>query len=62
MNTETKHLVKLNLRVSPDVAEGLERLAKADARTLCGYMRLVLAEHVRAELEYLELNGGRKPR
>lgn len=40
---------KLTIRISENLKEEIQRLAEADRRTVAGYLRLVLSEHVEKE-------------
>lgn len=44
-----KKLNPISIRLEPDVKVRLERLAKADDRTLSAYINRVLRQHVEAE-------------
>jgi predicted transcriptional regulator len=38
----------VSFRIRPDIKEGLQRLAKADRRTLSAYIEIVLDQHLEA--------------
>jgi len=47
--TRPKKLNPISLRLDPDLREALERLARADERSLSQYISLVLRTHVQAK-------------
>jgi hypothetical protein len=44
----------ISIRVRPDVKEAIERLAKADKRSLASYIEIILEEHIERTMKVRE--------
>jgi predicted DNA-binding protein len=56
-----KRNTSVNIRMTEELREDLQRLADANKRTLSDYVRLLLEEHVEAQKEQDEVGADRSP-